>query len=559
MDVKLFYIITYLYYFSKLRVRYTLFSFPYCMQLIALFFTLLTVIGALSPLLTFLALFQQKEWRFDRLLDHLQREGVFRQLWGKVRPYLALLHVVIIIGGFWFLLQANSKEALINTITGLFIVHGTMLCLWCGLTAAQFMMHKQRMPVWTLKALLMGTVSFALFGIAVHLTTPFLILAPLLLLLQPVIVLIAWAMLLPLDGFLKTKHFLRAAAIRNTWKDATVIGIAGSVGKTTTKELLKHLLQDLHPLATPEHVNTEMGVAQWMAAITNRGNTKSEIRNTKIFIVEMGAYRKGEIALMCEFVKPTIGVMTALGSDHLALFGSEEAIVEANAELLHALPENGQAFLYADNDATRGLADGTPCAVTLVGEHKDATLRFEKVEQTEKGLMLTFDGQTSEIGLHGLHNIGNILLAMGIAKSLGISSKRIHELLESFQSLAHSFHVKNEQGVLLVDDTYNSSRLSVHAGLHWASQRKERPRVLLLSGLMETGEAESAFMQELGKAATSSVDRVIFTAETGRDSFAEGYGKPVELLSSGTEKVAAGSVLLCIGRMPLSFIQKLLP
>lgn len=525
------------------------------MPLIVLLFTLLTVLGALSPLLTFLALFQQKEWRFDRLLEHLRREGIWNQLWGKVRPTLALLFLITDIGGLWFVFHASSKESLLQTISIVLTLHGLWLTLWSGLTVLQSVLGKQRMPVWTKKAMMITGLSFVLLLIITRLTTPFLLLAPIILLIQPALVLLAWWALIPLDRHLKNKQFTHAKSTRGRWEGATVIGIAGSVGKTTTKELLKHLLTDLNPLATPEHVNTEMGVAQWMTANTS---TVTDVQSP-VFIIEMGAYRKGEIALMCEFVQPTIGVMTALGSDHLALFGSEEAIIDANAELLEALPADGHAFLYADNDATRALAARTLCTVTLAGEHDSAAVRAEYIEQTDSGLKLKINGHTSTVALHGLHNVGNILLAVAVAKHLGISDERIHQLLASFHPLIHTFHVRHEGSVLLVDDTYNSSRLSVHAALNWAKARTERPRVLLLSGLLETGEAEDMFLKELGQAARESVDRVIFTHDTGRAAFAEGYGKEVEVLSAKSVKVSAGSLLLCIGRMPLSFIQQLLP
>lgn len=525
------------------------------MLLIFALFTILTVMGALSPLLTFLALFQQKEWRMDRFVEHLQREGVFAQLWGTVRPLLALLILLTDLAGFWMLSQATTQDQLMHRVFLLFVAHGFWLCVWAGAAALQWILRKQRTPVWTSKAVMIGALSILLLLVLSYLITPYLIVAGIIFLLQPVLVCAAWLILLPLDRFLKNREFLRAAAVRDTWTGATVIGIAGSVGKTTTKELLTHLLQDLHPIATPAHVNTEMGVAQWMIA----QNAQQDTRATQPVIVEMGAYKKGEIALMCEFVKPTIGVMTALGSDHLALFGSEEAIIEANAELLQALPENGHAFLYADNDATRSLADLTACDVTLAGEHESAQVRTEHTEQTDGGLRLTLTGERVVVSLHGLHNSGNILLAVAVARHLGISNARIATLLQSFHPLAHTFHVRTEGGVLLVDDTYNSSRLSIRAALDWARERSERPRVLLLSGLLETGAEEDRFMEELGLLGKECVERVLFLSKSGADAFAKGYGKPVEILSSHSVRLEKNALLLCVGRMPLSSIQRLLP
>lgn len=531
-------------------------------------FTILTIVGCISPLLTFLALFQQKEWRLDRLMEHLEREGFAFQLWGRIRPILAGLLFLTDTFGIGMVVGAGSKEALIRVFGVISILHLGWLIVFALLSMAQIFLRKQRMPVWTNKALMMTATAFLLLFFFVELTAPLLIFAAVALLIQPAIAILAWVILLPVDKHLKAKTYTRAQEIREEHKDAIVIGIAGSVGKTTTKELIRHLLTDLHPVATPAHVNTEMGVAQWMTSTVSdfgfrisdfdNQNTKHEARNPTLLIIEMGAYKKGEIALMCSFVQPTIGVMTALGSDHLALFGSEEAIVEGNAELLHSLPQSGHAFLYADNDAVQSLVPGLDCHVTLAGQHTDADIRAEKVEETDAGLRLTIHGQTSTIKLHGLHNVGNILLAVAIAKHLHISDARIHELLESFEPLAHTFTVRTEHSIKVVDDTYNSSRLSIRAALDWANTQKERPRILLMSGLLETGDQEDVFLKELGTAGKDSVERVIFTSDTGRKAFEAAYGKPIEILSKNTDGAASGSLLLCLGRMPLSSIQKLL-
>jgi len=518
-----------------------------------LLFGILTIIGCLSPLLTFLALFQQKEWRLDRLGEHLRREGAIRQLWGWVRPVMVVLFVITDIFFVFMVRNATNSNEAAQLAMLLLVAHAAWLLLFAGMTGLQLILRKQRSPVWTSKAKLMAVIA-GMLDIAATSIWLFSIYSPAVILLaQPLIVLIAWAALLPLDRYLKAQWFARARAVRDTWKDSIVIGIAGSVGKTTTKELIKHLLSDLHPITTPAHVNTEMGVAQWM--VTESRKMKAE---RSPVIVEMGAYKKGEIALMCTFVKPTIGVMTALGSDHLALFGSEDAITEANAELLHALPKSGHAFLYADNNAVRSLVSTLDCHVTLAGLHKDADIRVEKITETDKGLTAHLEDTTCTVALHGMHNVGNILLAVGIAKKLGISDERIRELLESFQPLAHTFNVRTEHGIRIVDDTYNSSLLSIRAALDWAKSQNEHPRILLMSGLLETGNQEEAFLKELGAAAKGSIERVIFTADTGRTAFEETYGKPVEILSSHSTPAPTGSLLLCLGRMPLSAIQKLL-
>ncbi len=523
------------------------------MPSIFVLFIILTIIGALSPLLTFAALFQQKEWRFDRFLEHLRHEGLFRQVWGTIRPLLAGILFLADASGLFLVIQATSDDQAAAYIQPFFITHLWLLVAFAALTILQIVMRKQRMPVWTKKAVLIVGIAFVLSLFSISSTVSYLIFAPLILLLQPAMIFIAWILLLPLDKYLKNTRYTSAQKMRETLKAATVIGIAGSVGKTTTKELLHHFLSDLDPSVTPEHINSEMGVAEWLSALKPRD------KENPLLIVEMGAYRKGEIALMCSFVKPTIGVITALGSDHLALFGSEEAVIDANAELLAALPEDGHAFLLADNEAALSLKNQSPCLVTTAGQRADAAVHPEEVKETDAGLSLTINGLASTVALHGLHNVGNIMLAIAVAKHLGVTDARIHELLESFHPLLHTFNVRHERGILLVDDTYNSSRLSIRAALQWAFERTERPRILVLSGLLETGKEEERFLEELGAQAASSIEHVIFLTKKGKRSFERGYNAPVEIFSSRSTKVPAGSLLLCVGRMPLSTVQRLLP
>jgi UDP-N-acetylmuramoyl-tripeptide--D-alanyl-D-alanine ligase len=401
-----------------------------------------------------------------------------------------------------------------------------------ALSTAQILLRKQRYPQPTSKALALIATAIVINLILILSLRTQPIGYPLVAVIQPFIVLIAWLLWRPVDLILKKRVMDQAAQLRSQMKDVTVIGIAGSVGKTTVKELIAHLTQDLKPLVTPAHVNTEMGVAQWLTNKLLAPTTQSP----QLLIVEMGAYKKGEIALLCQIAQPTIGVMTALGSDHLALFGSEQNIIDANGELIAALPKDGHAFFYGDNDGCAELAKRAPCPVTVAANGLDLTHSLE-----------------------GRHNQLNVALAVSVARHLGIKADRINDLLKTFKPQAHTFSVKTEGGVTILDDTYNISPLSFNAALDWVSTRTESPRVLLTSGLQETGPDEERFLRELGEKASHIIDRVIFTDAHGSDVFAQAFGKPVEILNAQTSHVAARSVLLAVGRMPLSTITRLLP
>lgn len=516
------------------------------------------LLGSLSPLLTFARLFQMKEWRLDRLGEHLRREGWITSLFGRARAtigiaYVALVTLVLSIArtaiGEWNDLAFNLGILLVGSIPLLTVIFGV-------LSMIDLARPSRRIPTWTSKAILIvasaillivATCTYVVFSISQQSFSEELILLPFIPLLQPAFVLLAWLLWKPVDWILKNRLLTNAAIHRNTFDDARVIGIVGSVGKTTTKELLKCVLADLSPITTPEHVNTELGVASWIMKNVPAGADKP------LLIVEMGAYRKGEIATLCRVAQPTVGVVTALGSDHLALFGSEEAIVDANAEILDVLPKDSHAFLLSDNMASASLKERVQCTVTLAGS-ADA-----KVIHTDRGLTLESNGARFAVALHGMHNAGNAMLAVAVARHMGIADERIRELLAKYRGSAHTFHLKKERGVLVMDDTYNVSPLSFKAALDWAKGRDERPRVLLTSGLLETGTEETRYLKELGAAAAKSVERVVFTSDAGRSAFAKGFGKDVELLSPSTASVSDDGLLLCVGRMPPATLRRLLP
>ncbi len=489
-------------------------------------------------------LFQLKEWRFDRLREHLRAEGWGRSLFGFLRP------------GIFFL--AISAE-IVTPVPLRPLVAEIAMGAFALLTLLQLLSKRQPFPVPTAKAALIVLLSLVYtFVLAVILEASrpaFLLATPVI---QPFIVGLSVLTLFPLDFLLKQRAMNSAMKLRRAHPEILAIGITGSVGKTTTKELLRHVLQPLGAIATPAYVNSEMGVARWIMKELS-SNQKPANQQPHILIIEMGAYRTGEIKKLCGIAQPSLGVITAVGTQHVALFGSENAIEQAKGELFEALPRTGHAFVNIDSDAARRTIGRAACAVTTVGVHSEAILRAQSAQDTHEGLVLSVTGRTFTTPLRGLHNATNILLAIAVARHLGMKDEDIQHRLRTFQPLPHTFSVRFERGVLLLDDTHNSSPSSFRAGLEWGRSQPQRPRVLLTSGILELGPGEKEILEELGKKARDCAERVIFTGERGREFFAHGYGKRVEMLTKSTPGVPTGGILLCIGRMPLASIQRLMP
>ncbi len=520
------------------------------MLLMRILLIVLLLVATVSPVLTFTRLLQMKEWRWDRLRAHFKREGWLRQLLGIVRPVfvgigILLFLLVPLFPERWFLEREH-------------ILWGTWgLLAW--FTLFRSVIGNQRRPVWTKKSLGVVSLALLLLGIAGFLLVGRreALFGSLLLLLLPLFsflfVAAAFLLLLPLDRFLKARLLRRARMIRQKLPHLTVIGITGSVGKTTTKELLAHILSDRKILITPSHVNTEMGVADLMIRKLREEHS--------LFIVEMGAYRRGEIQLLCSLVSPQIGVITFIGNQHLALFGSREDLCRAKGELFQALPPEGHAFLNADSEGCDMLSSMASCPVHTVGTGGHVAFEAYDIQENAEGISFTVRGVPFHVPLHGTHQVTNVLLAAAVAEVLTIPLAESAKRLQGFHGLPQTFEMKTgKKGQVVLDDTHNASATSFRAAIEWARAHPAKTKLLVTSGLIELGEEERAICQELGLHAREVFQEVIFLDKKCAQCFEEGYGKAVFVPRRGRFKVALREdmLIVCEGRMPEWIVPKLL-
>ena len=168
-----------------------------------------------------------------------------------------------------------------------------------------------------------------------------------------------------------------ARAVVDRLPDLTVVGVTGSSGKTTTKDLIGQLLAGLGPtVATPGSFNNELGHPY---TVLRAG------ADTRFLVLELGSRGPGHLRYLCEIAPPRIGVVVNVGVAHIGEFGSVEQIAVAKAELVEALPAGGLAVLNADDERVRGMATRTRARVTLAGEADDADVRATEVSLDERG------------------------------------------------------------------------------------------------------------------------------------------------------------------------------
>ncbi|HCI04042.1 MAG: UDP-N-acetylmuramoyl-tripeptide--D-alanyl-D-alanine ligase [Candidatus Peribacteraceae bacterium] len=498
---------------------------------------IITTIASASPLVIFAYLWQIKEWRIDRLREHLRSEGALRQLFGIYRP--AILIIFGILGFYGFL-----PDWIIITIVG-----------YLAVSILQLLLNKHPKPVWTKKAITLVTTALILTLIS---SLPYkqqtsnyhLVFIPLL---QPLFLMVSAILWSPIDKVLKRRIMNRAKKIRSNRKDLVVIGITGSVGKTTTKELLKHLLEEMNVISTPEHVNTEMGVSGWISSKLPKSP------EAKVMIVEMGAYREGEISLLCKITEPTIGVVSFVGTQHIGLFGSQEALMNAKAELIESLPSDGHAFLNADSELCAQLKDRAPCHTTLVSTGGPSDIEAFDIEETSHGIEFLHKEIRFFVPIHGTHNVTNVLLAIAVASHLGMNLEDIANKLSNYRPAMHTFAIRKDESIIILDDTHNASPASFKAAITWAKSQPFEHKTLLTSGLIELGTSQDHVHKELGALSKGVFNRIVFLNRKRAYAFEDGYEKDVEIFSKTITSIPNDSLLVCVGRMSQSTIQSMIP
>jgi len=301
-----------------------------------------------------------------------------------------------------------------------------------------------------------------------------------------------------------------------------VIGVTGSYGKTSTKEYLAHILSGRYKvLATPKSYNTLMGVC----IVINQ-----DLRHDysyDYFIVEMGAYVEGEIRAISQLTRPQISIVTAVGPQHLERFGSMEAIAKAKYEIIEALPPDGVGVFNWDDVYVRTMYERgypqTRLGVTWQNAELATQLRFQacNIETSAEGLSFdVIDNETGEehrfsTRLLGQHNVTNILLAVAVARHLGMSLVEIAIRVASLEPAEHRLQRKTlPGGVTVIDDAYSANPVGAKNALDVLALHQGGRRVLITPGIVELGPLQEQENVRLGRyAAQASTDIILVGIE----------------------------------------------
>ncbi len=370
----------------------------------------------------------------------------------------------------------------------------------------------QRQPlVWTAKAKLIFALSAGLSFLTAWLLTMnqasslyrillttvlwWIILNLLSTLLLTIAVILVW----PLDWLVKTVLVWRAKHKLRQFKNLKIVGITGSYGKTTLKEILGPILSEKYQvLKTPENINTPVGISRLIL--------RELTSETEILIVEMGAYQRGDIRELCGITRPDIAVVTGINQAHLELFGSIENTIAAKFEIVRFAQPHAVVVLNEDNE--------------LIKENYEKYVGSRKVRWYKKTGVIPFGMKAPILG----HYVSSVISAcVIIAKELGLSDDQIMRGIGKIKPIPHRLQLmENSNGVTVIDDSYNGNPTGVTEAIEVLAQFKDKRKVYITPGLVEMGPEKESIHLSIGQQLAKVADVVILIKNSVTPYIAKG-------------------------------------
>lgn len=286
-----------------------------------------------------------------------------------------------------------------------------------------------------------------------------------------------------------------------------IVGVTGSVGKTTTREMIAHVLRgSFKVFETIGNQNSQVGVPLTLDHLSS---------NDEIGVLEMGMSEPGQITILGNIIHPNVGVVTNVGVSHIEMMGSRDNICREKLDIQNGLPEDGILFLNGDNDMIRKHLDYVKKPYEFYGFAPVCTYRAENI--TEKDGQTIFDfcydkiRETVTLNVLGEHNVSNALAAMAIGLRYHVPMEKIKQQLSTFSGQRQN--IINKNGYTVIDDAYNASPDSMKASLKILSSFQTTGRkIAVLSDMLELGPDSPKYHREVGDfLVTTSVTDLLIT------------------------------------------------
>lgn len=281
-----------------------------------------------------------------------------------------------------------------------------------------------------------------------------------------------------------------------------VVGVTGSVGKSTTKEMIAAILESTYRTAkTPANHNNDIGMPMAILAMPE---------DTQVAVLEMGMNHFGEIAYLTSIGKPDIAVIVNIGTMHIEHLGSVEGILQAKLEILEGMPADGSIVLNGDDSLLWNQRDMLDKKTVYFGvQNPRSHVLAKDVSQNEDGLSFTAQTQTGEfpvaLALEGVHYVHDALAAIAVGKEMQIPDHMIQQSLLSFRNMEGRQEIYEKKGFTIISDCYNAGPESMNAALTVLGNRSGR-RVAVLGDMLELGVCTDAEHYKIGRVAAKNAD-----------------------------------------------------
>lgn len=315
----------------------------------------------------------------------------------------------------------------------------------------------------------------------------------------------------PLERLIKEFYIGLAKGILAKRPDLIKIGITGSYGKTSSKNILDEILsEEFYVLATPASFNTPMGIT-----ITIRQHLKNL---HQIFIVEMGADRVGDINYLTKFVKPQYGIVTSIGPQHLNTFKTINNIIKEKMKMIENLPPNGVGVINLDNEYIRAYKIQNKCRIITVGiESEDVDFRAIDITYTPEGTEFSIQSSDRLVRfktrLLGKHNVSNILVAIAVGRALDLSWEQLQKAVANVNYIEHRLQLKKINGLTFIDNAFNSNPEGSRMSLEVLKMMPGK-RFIITPGMIDLGVKQKMYNSEFGRSMKGCADVVILVGKT---------------------------------------------
>jgi UDP-N-acetylmuramoyl-tripeptide--D-alanyl-D-alanine ligase len=291
-----------------------------------------------------------------------------------------------------------------------------------------------------------------------------------------------------------------------------VVGVTGSVGKSTTKEMIAAVLSSTYKVEkTPVNQNNDIGMPMAILAMPE---------DTQVAVLEMGMNHFREIAYLASIAQPNVAVIINIGTMHIEHLGSKEGILRAKMEILEGMREDGKVILNGDDPLLWGQRKLSHLKLTYFGEENDACgVRATHVAEEEAYLHFYAEAGDArfhvEMNLEGRHYVSDALAAVSVGMEMGVEPARIQEALSQFRNMAGRQEIFQAKGYTIIKDCYNAGPESMAAALEVLG-KKEGRHVAVLGDMLELGACTQAEHYRVGRIAAEKADILLAYGPNGR-------------------------------------------